>query len=725
MPAENPSMPIPPFQPDRVARFRHAVRAAQKSQSRTALVSIPASVLIATIFGRFTTNELLWILAFVGVIAVIALPAAHTLDRRYLRPVRKTLSEPENYDAQSAIERARALPRRIFTLYVVLYAAGGAVAPFAANALAHVPLFTNVLAVFGAAVTGGFVDGTLNFFAAEVLAARLIALVCEAHAMPAPIPRSALGGIGRRFIAALLVVIGVTLIAMGGGAIHLLAQISGGAIRPQDALHLGIIYTGCAFAVAVVFAALATGLLTNGIARPIVRTVELMERLREGDLLRGTELYGEPVLAHEAGLLVTAFADANAGLARLAGSGELLAGGDLGVQIVPTSERDVVAVAFSKVVHAIRTVVEDVATTAQLLEGSSNALTARTEQFAQDAAANARDLDGAAKSMLTLDAEIVRVSSGARELSTMAVQSRETAERLGAAAQGNAAGLDELAQTAKATIDAANDVIDLSTSTGRSADEASSAITTAERASQEAAGVMNDLVLAIDSLRASSNQIGSITEKIDEIADQTNLLALNAAIEAARAGEHGRGFAVVADEIRKLADSSAKATHEIATLIRTVQSETERAVSVTQRGTEAVESGRRNTAQVTAAHSHIIESIGAMRTRIDAVVRAQREQKIATDSLIESTLAVERLTEDNAALAQSLAALARGLEESARSGAGAAGTASDGVRAVLTRGERIAHASSELDAMTTSLRAEAERIRAAVSGFRSDRALKA
>jgi methyl-accepting chemotaxis protein len=327
--------------------------------------------------------------------------------------------------------------------------------------------------------------------------------------------------------------------------------------------------------------------------------------------------------------------------------------------------------------------------------------------------------------MLTLDQEIVRVSSGARELSTMAVQSRETAERLGAAAQGNAAGLDELAQTAKATIDAANDVIDLSTSTGRSADEASSAIATAERASQEAAGVMNDLVLAIDSLRVSSGQIGSITEKIDEIADQTNLLALNAAIEAARAGEHGRGFAVVADEIRKLADSSAKATHEIATLIRTVQSETERAVSVTHRGTEAVESGRRKTAQVTTALAHIIENVGAMRTRIDAVVRAQREQKNATDSLIESTLAVERLTEDNATLAQSLAALARGLEESARSGAGAAGTASEGVRAVLTRGERIAQASGELDALTTSLRAEAERIRAAVSGFRSDRALKA
>lgn len=711
-------MAIQPSSADGVTRFRAAVHLAQRSQLRTAFASLPATVLIATIFGAFTATELAWMVLGVALIGGTMLVGAHSLDRQFLRPVRKAIAEPGVYDAAPAIARARRLPVRIFALYVSLYLFGGVLATLFGNVMAHLPIWQNVAAILLAALVGGCVDGTLNFFSAEVLSAQIVGLVCEAHRTLPPAMQDARGGIGRRLTAALLVVIGVTVVAMGGGSVHLLMEISQGAIKAGDALHLGMIYTGCALAVAIVFAALAGTFLSKGIARPILRTVELMDRLRVGDLLRGGEVYSEPILAHEAGLLVSAFSDANIGLGRLANSGEQLASGDLAVQIQPSSERDIVAVAFAKVVEAIRTVVEDVATTVHLLEQSSSALSSRAEQFSADAGANARDLEAAAASMRTLDAEVVTVSSGAKDLARMSERSRETAERLGQAAQVNAAGLEELAQTAKATIDAANEVIELSASTGRSADDANTAIIAAERTSEEAARVMRDLVNAIESLRQSSEQIGSITEKIDEIADQTNLLALNAAIEAARAGEHGRGFAVVADEIRKLADSSAQATHEIATLIRAVQSETDLAVNVTRRGTDAVESGREKTSQVTRALGEIIENIGSMRARIDAVVRAQREQKTATDSLIESTLAVERLTGDNAQVAQSLEQLAADLERAAVLGSEAVSATAGGVQSVVGRGERIAATSAELEMLTKSLRAEAERIRAAVSGFR-------
>lgn len=91
-------------------------------------------------------------------------------------------------------------------------------------------------------------------------------------------------------------------------------------------------------------------------------------------------------------------------------------------------------------------------------------------------------------------------------------------------------------------------------------------------------------------LSDKTNQIGTISTLVSDLANQTNMLALNAAVEASRAGEQGKGFSVIALEIRKLADQSRKSAERIGLLVTDIQNATNSTVMVTDEGTKTVES---------------------------------------------------------------------------------------------------------------------------------------
>jgi twitching motility protein PilJ len=95
----------------------------------------------------------------------------------------------------------------------------------------------------------------------------------------------------------------------------------------------------------------------------------------------------------------------------------------------------------------------------------------------------------------------------------------------------------------------------------------------------------------IKRLGESSQEIGEIVELISDITEQTNVLALNAAIQAASAGDAGRGFTVVAEEVQRLAERSAEATKQIAAIVKTIQTDTQDAVSAMEQSTQGVVEG--------------------------------------------------------------------------------------------------------------------------------------
>ncbi len=112
-----------------------------------------------------------------------------------------------------------------------------------------------------------------------------------------------------------------------------------------------------------------------------------------------------------------------------------------------------------------------------------------------------------------------------------------------------------------------------------SVDEVGRRVSISARAASEAVTRAHEADATVRDLQIGARRIGEIVGVIGAIAQETNLLALNATIEAARAGQAGRGFAVVAGEVKQLSVATSRATNEIGTYIKDVQSAMQTAAS--------------------------------------------------------------------------------------------------------------------------------------------------
>jgi twitching motility protein PilJ len=215
------------------------------------------------------------------------------------------------------------------------------------------------------------------------------------------------------------------------------------------------------------------------------------------------------------------------------------------------------------------------------------------------------DITGAIADSVNFAVEALRslvttINETAVQVSTAAQETQSTAMSLADAAQHQAR---QISSASVAINDMANSIDTVSKSSAESADVAQRSVQIAANGAQ----VVRQTIQGMDQIRdqiqetskrikrlgESSQEIGSIVELINDIAEQTNILALNAAMQAASAGEAGRGFAVVADEVQRLAERASGATRRIETLVQTIQSDTNEAVTSMEQTTSEVVSGAR------------------------------------------------------------------------------------------------------------------------------------
>lgn len=232
-----------------------------------------------------------------------------------------------------------------------------------------------------------------------------------------------------------------------------------------------------------------------------------------------------------------------------------------------------------------------------------------------------------------LSCSATQISEGANKQSGQTVQIATAMEEMNAT-------VIEVAKNSQQVSESARNAQGIATKGG---DVVSQAIT----AMQEVAESTSVTADTIKSLGKSSEEIGTIVSVINDIADQTNLLALNAAIEAARAGEQGRGFAVVADEVRKLAERTTKATKEISEMIRTIQSETGKAVVAMAEGTDKVENGVRLANEAGDALKQIVSGVENVTDMISQIATSAEEQSATTDEISRNMDSIAEVAKSN------------------------------------------------------------------------------
>lgn len=258
-------------------------------------------------------------------------------------------------------------------------------------------------------------------------------------------------------------------------------------------------------------------------------------------------------------------------------------------------------------------------------------------------------------------------------LQEIAIEAKESTHQVGSSLKENESAIRSLAEQAIAeaeeTRNTLTSVEQMSSSIQTVAESASQAEKIADDTYNTIVNSTGNMDLTVDSiltlrttvgetakkmnrLRESSEKISEVVSLIEEIALKTNVLAINTSSEADRAGEYGRGFTIIAEQVGALAKQCTAATKEIASIVATIQRET-------QEVNQAMESG---TTQVTES-TRLVEST---KQSLGLVLEKSQEINQLMGSISQTTVSQASTSQTVTTLMQKIAQLSETTSKSSK-----------------------------------------------------------
>jgi methyl-accepting chemotaxis protein len=192
----------------------------------------------------------------------------------------------------------------------------------------------------------------------------------------------------------------------------------------------------------IILVSIMTIAVTRSIAQPILKVVDIAEKLAEGQSDFEIEVRGND----ETGLLMTAMKKMIESNNEMVAAAIGIASGDLRVRVTPRSQRDTLGMALANMIERLTEIIGEVRSGAASLTVASSQISASAQSLSQGTSEQASSVEETTSSLQEMSASITQNAENSGQMETIAVKGTNDVEESAQAVKQSVDAMTKIAQ---------------------------------------------------------------------------------------------------------------------------------------------------------------------------------------------------------------------------------------------------------------------------------------